>query len=155
MDLVVMLTISLLPHPDARGGAQAIEMTLESAELEPKDIDFINCHATSTNLGDIAEYRAVETVFGELANKIPVNSTKSMTGHLLGAAGGIEAIAIVLALEEGYVHETTNQFQQDEKIKLNVIKNGGLEMEVKHALSNGFGFGGQNAALILSNYSGD
>jgi 3-oxoacyl-[acyl-carrier-protein] synthase II len=138
------------PHPDARGGAQAIQSALDSASLNPSDIDLINCHATSTPLGDVAEYRAVEQVFGAEASTIPVHSTKSMTGHLLGAAGGIEAIAAILAFEEGVIHETINQFDQDKEIKFNVVKGAPFEKNVTHVLSNGFGFGGQNAAIVLS-----
>ncbi len=140
------------PHPDARGGIQAIRAALDSAELDPLDIDFINCHATSTPLGDLSEFKAVEQVFGENSTIIPVHSTKSMTGHLLGAAGGIEAIAAILAFEEGVIHETINQFEQDPLIKFNVIKSGPLEKKVTHVLSNGFGFGGQNAAIVLSRF---
>jgi 3-oxoacyl-[acyl-carrier-protein] synthase II len=140
------------PHPDARGGAQAIIAALETARIETNAIELINCHATSTPLGDVAEYKAVEQVFRDRAQKIPVHSTKSMTGHLLGAAGGVEAIAAIMAFEEGAIHETINQFEQDPEIKYNVVKNGPMEKKVDHILSNGFGFGGQNAAIILSRY---
>ncbi|MBT3271847.1 MAG: beta-ketoacyl-[acyl-carrier-protein] synthase family protein, partial [Spirochaetales bacterium] len=140
------------PHPEARGGVQAITAALDGAGVAPNDIDFINCHATSTPLGDIAEYRATRLVFGEDIEKVPVQSTKSMTGHLLGAAGGIEAIAMIMAFEEGVIHETTNQFNQDPEIKFNVIKGRPLEKRATHALSNGFGFGGQNAAVVLSGF---
>ncbi|MEW5814776.1 MAG: beta-ketoacyl-ACP synthase II [Spirochaetota bacterium] len=142
------------PHPEARGAAQAMEAALDYAGLEPKEIDLINAHATSTPLGDAIENLAVQKVFGEYATKIPVHSTKSMTGHLLGAAGAVEAIAIILALEKKIIHHTTNQFNQDPNITFNVVKNEPLEKEVKHALSNGFGFGGQNSTLILSRFSG-
>ncbi|MBN1686910.1 MAG: beta-ketoacyl-[acyl-carrier-protein] synthase family protein [Spirochaetales bacterium] len=142
------------PHPAARGAAQTIRTALECASLEPEAIDVINCHATSTVLGDMSEYLAVEQTFGSYATKVPVHSTKSMTGHLLGAAGGVEAVAAIMAFEEGVVHETINQFNQDPKIKFNVIKNGPVEMKPRHILSNGFGFGGQNAAIILSRFDG-
>lgn len=142
------------PHPLARGGAQAIRVALSDAEIEPADIDLINCHATSTPLGDKAEYLAVEKTFGEYATKVPVNSTKSMTGHLLGAAGGVEAIASILGFEEGVLHETTNQFNQDPEIKFNVIKERPMELFPKHILANGFGFGGQNAAIVFSKFDG-
>ncbi len=142
------------PHPDARGGAQAIKSALVSASLEPSEIDVINCHATSTPLGDIAEYLAVKQSFGTYAHKVPVHSTKSMTGHLLGAAGGVEAIAAVMAFEEGVVHQTINQFNQDPEIKFNVIKNRPMELTPQHILSNGFGFGGQNAAIVFSRFDG-
>ena len=142
------------PHPDARGSAQSISLALENASLNVRDIDIINCHATSTPLGDKAEYLAVERVFGDYAREVPVHSTKSMTGHLLGAAGGVEAIAAVLAFEEGVVHKTINQFNQDPEIQFNVIKNDPLEMTPKHILANGFGFGGQNAAIVFSRFEG-
>lgn len=140
------------PHPDARGGAQAIRAALDSAGLKPEDIDLVNCHATSTPLGDTAEFKAVEQAFGSYAREVPVHSTKSMTGHLLGAAGGIEAIAAILAFEEGAIHETINQFEQDPEIGFNVVKNGPMETKADHILSNGFGFGGQNAAVVFSRF---
>lgn len=142
------------PHPDARGGAQAIRMALNNASVNPQDIDLINCHATSTPLGDKTEYLAVEQVLGDYAREVPVHSTKSMTGHLLGAAGGVEAIAAVLAFEEGVAHETINQFNQDPEIKFSVIKDGPMELSPKHILANGFGFGGQNAAILFSKFEG-
>lgn len=140
------------PHPDARGAAQSISAAIQFAQLNAEDIGLINCHGTSTPLGDIAEFRAAQQVFGDYSTKIPVHSTKSMIGHSLGAAGGIEAVAVIMAFERGLVHETTNQFKQDPEIGFNVVKNGPMERKIDHALSDGFGFGGQNAALILSRY---
>ena len=142
------------PHPDARGATQAINAAIDSAKLPAEEIGLINCHGTSTLLGDIAEFKAAQHVFGDYAREIPVHSTKSMTGHSLGAAGGIEAIATILAFERGLIHETTNQFNQDPEIGFNVVKNGPLERKINHVLSNGFGFGGQNAAVVLSRYNG-
>ena len=142
------------PHPDARGAAQTIRAALNSASIGHEEIDVINCHATSTQLGDLAEYQAVKQTFGARAIQVPVHSTKSMTGHLLGAAGGVEAVAAIMAFEEGVVHETINQFNQDPQIKFNVIKNGPLELRPRHILTNGFGFGGQNAAIVLSKFDG-
>lgn len=142
------------PHPDGRGAGQAMDAALKSARLAPSDIDLINAHATSTSLGDPIEFSAAARVFGEYARTVPVHSTKSMTGHLLGAAGAVEAIAAILAFEEGVMHETTNQFQQDPKIGFNVIKGGPREQRPTHILSNGFGFGGQNAAVVLSSFNG-
>ncbi len=142
------------PHPDARGAAQAMQIALDNAELNPDEIDLINAHATSTSLGDIAEYLAAKKVMGDYAEKVPVHSTKSMTGHTLGAAGGVEAIASILAFEQGVAHVTTNLFNQDPEIKLNVITEEPLELKARHVLSDGFGFGGQNSTLILSRFDG-
>ena len=140
------------PHPEARGATQALKLALANAELNPEDIDLINAHATSTQLGDVTEFHAAQAVFGELAKKTPVHSTKSMTGHLLGAAGGVEAIAIILAFEKNVAHMTINQFNQDPEIGFNVIKADPMEMRPKHIISNGFGFGGQNSAVVFSRF---
>ena len=142
------------PHPEARGASQAIKMTIDMAKVDPEKVDLINAHATSTPLGDPAEYRAARIAFGDHADKVAVHSTKSMTGHLLGAAGGVEAIATILAFERGVVHESLNVMHQDPEIRFDLVKNGPREMRVDHALSNGFGFGGQNSAVMLSRFSG-
>ena len=142
------------PHPEARGAEQSIKMAIEDARLDPDDIDLVNAHATSTPLGDPTEYRAIKRIFGERSDTLPVHSTKSMTGHSLGAAGGIEAIATILAFEQNLVHHTTNQFNQDPEIKFNVVKNEPLKKKIRHVLSNGFGFGGQNSTVILSRFDG-
>jgi 3-oxoacyl-[acyl-carrier-protein] synthase II len=142
------------PHPDARGSAQAVRNALDSAGLNPADIGLINCHATSTPLGDLSESRAIERTFGELAARTPVHSTKSMTGHPMGAASAIEAIAAILAIQRGVIHPTINQFEQDPKILLNVVRNRPMEAKVDHVLSNGFGFGGHNASVIISRFCG-
>ena len=117
-------------------------------------IDLINCHAASTPLGDLAESKAIDTVFKDLATKVPAHSTKSMTGHPLGAASAVEAIAVILAIQQGVIHPTINQFEQDPRITLNVVRNQPREARVDHVLSNGFGFGGQNAAIALSRFTG-
>lgn len=142
------------PHPEARGAAQAIQNALDEAGLNPEQIDLVNCHATSTTLGDLAESVAINLALKEHGQKVPVHSTKSMTGHLLGAAGGVEALAAILAIEKGVVHPTINQFVPDPEIRLNVVRNQPLEAKVDHVVSNGFGFGGQNAALVLSRFKG-
>jgi 3-oxoacyl-[acyl-carrier-protein] synthase II len=142
------------PHPESRGSAQAMQNALDTAHLNPDQIDLVNCHAASTQLGDLAESRAINLVFKDLAAKVPVHSTKSMTGHPLGAASGVEAIASILALQRGVIHHTINQFEQDPDITLNVVKNSPREARVNHVLSNGFGFGGQNAAVTLSRFTG-
>lgn len=142
------------PHPKSRGSARAIQNALESAHLNTDQVDLINCHAASTTLGDLAESNAISAVFKERAAKIPVHSTKSMTGHPLGAASAVEAIAVILAIQRGVIHPTINQFEQDPRISLNVVRNHPREGRVDHVISNGFGFGGQNAAVTLSRFTG-
>jgi 3-oxoacyl-[acyl-carrier-protein] synthase II len=142
------------PHPDSRGSAQAMQDAMESAHVNPDQVDLINCHAASTTLGDLAESKAINLVFKELAKKVPAHSTKSMTGHPLGAASAVEAIAAILAIQKGVIHPTINQFEQDPAISLNVVRNQPLESHVDHVLSNGFGFGGQNAAVMISRFKG-
>ena len=142
------------PHPEGRGAANAMSLALEQARLSPDSIGLINAHATSTSLGDIVEYKAVRRVFKERADSVPVHSTKSMTGHLLGGASGIEAIAAIQVLTQGVAHPTINQFEQDKEIGFSVITNQPREMKIDHVLSSGFGFGGQNASVILSRFNG-
>jgi 3-oxoacyl-[acyl-carrier-protein] synthase II len=137
------------PQPDGRGARAAMESALDSARLNPSDIGLINAHGTSTKLGDLSESHAIRRVFDR---DVLVHSTKSLIGHLIGAAGGAEAIAAVLALERGIVHPTINQFTQDPDIDLNIVKNEAREVDVDHVLSNSFGFGGQNATIVLSKY---
>jgi 3-oxoacyl-[acyl-carrier-protein] synthase II len=137
------------PHPEGRGACAAMEMALDTARLNPADIDLINAHGTSTRLGDLSESRAIRRVFD---HDVLVHSTKSLIGHLIGAAGGAEVIAAALALERGIVHPTINQFEQDPDIDLHIVRNEPREVDVEHVLSNSFGFGGQNATLVLSKY---
>jgi 3-oxoacyl-[acyl-carrier-protein] synthase II len=141
------------PHPDARGSAQAMQDALDAAGITTAQVDLINCHATSTPVGDLAESMAINRLFKDLGPKVRCHSTKSMTGHSLGAASAIEAIASILALTKGVIHPTINQFEQDPMINLNVVKKP-LEVKVDHVLSNGFGFAGQNAAVLLSKFKG-
>ena len=124
---------------------------LRDAGIKPEDVDAINMHGTSTPLGDIAESKAIVEVFGEHAYNININSTKSMTGHLLGAAGAIEAIASILAMKHGIVPPTINHFTDDDQIddKLNFTFNKAQKRDVKIAMSNTFGFGGHNACVAL------
>lgn len=140
------------PHPESRGSAQAMQNALDMAHLNADQINLINCHAASTPLGDLAESKAINLVFKDLARKVPAHSTKSMTGHPLGAASAVEAIAAILAIRKGIIHPTINQFEQDPAISLNVVRNTPQESRVDHVLSNGFGFGGQNAAVTLSRF---
>jgi len=142
------------PHPEGRGAAASMQNALTDAGLNPEDIDLINAHGTSTPLGDLSESRTINRVFGSHTMDIHVHSTKSMIGHLVGAGGGTEAIAAILALEKGVIHPTINQFEQDPEIKLNVVKNKPLEKKVDNILSNSFGFGGQNASIIMTRFNG-
>ncbi|MEG3656340.1 3-oxoacyl-[acyl-carrier-protein] synthase II [Arenibacter palladensis] len=143
------------PHPDGIGVVRVMENCLKDAGLKPEDVDAINTHGTSTPLGDVAELKAITKVFGEHAHQININSTKSMTGHLLGAAGAIEAIASILAMEHGLVPPTINHTTVDENIdpKLNLTLNKAQKREVNVALSNTFGFGGHNACVIFKKIS--
>ncbi|UGU17619.1 beta-ketoacyl-ACP synthase II [Sinomicrobium kalidii] len=139
------------PHPEGTGVKTVMRNCLENAGLKPEDVDAINTHGTSTPLGDVAELKAITEVFGEHAKTININSTKSMTGHLLGAAGAIEAIASILAIKHGLVPPTINHSTADEKIspELNLTLNKAQEREVKVAMSNTFGFGGHNACVLF------
>jgi 3-oxoacyl-[acyl-carrier-protein] synthase II len=142
------------PHPDGLGAILAMKMALEDAGMKPEDIDHVNTHGTSTPLGDIAEPKAIQHVFGEHAYKININSTKSMTGHLLGAAGAVETIASILAVKNDIVPPTINHFTDDPEIdnKLNFTFNKAQYRIVNAALSNTFGFGGHNATIIVKKF---
>lgn len=139
------------PHPEGAGIVKVMEHALEEAGIAPSEVDYINTHGTSTPLGDLGEIKAIQKVFGEHAYNLNISSTKSMTGHLLGAAGAIEAIACLLALNEGIVPPTINHFVDDEGLdpKLNLTFNKAQKKDVKIALSNTFGFGGHNFSILL------
>jgi 3-oxoacyl-[acyl-carrier-protein] synthase II len=139
------------PHPEGIGVVKVMENCLENAGLKPEDVDAINTHGTSTPLGDVAELKAISKVFGDHATKININSTKSMTGHLLGAAGAIEAIASILAMEHSLVPPTINHSVVDEQIdpSFNLTLNKAQKREVNVAMSNTFGFGGHNACVLF------
>ncbi|NRD22298.1 beta-ketoacyl-ACP synthase II [Winogradskyella litoriviva] len=139
------------PHPDGIGVVAVMKNCLENAGLNPEDVDHINTHGTSTPLGDVAELKAISEVFGSHAKNININSTKSMTGHLLGAAGAIEAIASILAMEHGIVPPTINHETVDENIdpELNLTLNKAQKRDIKVAMSNTFGFGGHNACVVF------
>lgn len=139
------------PHPEGLGAKNVMINALQDAEMDPTEIDYVNVHGTSTPLGDLAETKAVEQVFGEHAYKLNVSSTKSMTGHLLGAAGAIEAIASILAIKHQIVPPTINNFSRDEAFdsRLNLTVNEAQKREINAALSNTFGFGGHNASVIF------
>ncbi|MBD8487625.1 beta-ketoacyl-ACP synthase II [Echinicola sp. CAU 1574] len=139
------------PHPEGVGASNVMKFALEDAGMKPEDIDYINVHGTSTPLGDVSETKAIERIFGEHAYKLNISSTKSMTGHLLGAAGAIEAIASIMAIKHDLVPPTINHFTDDEAFdaKLNLTFNKAQKREVNVALSNTFGFGGHNASIIF------
>jgi 3-oxoacyl-[acyl-carrier-protein] synthase II len=139
------------PHPEGLGARNVMLNCLRDAGIKPEDVDAINMHGTSTPLGDIAESKAIIEVFGEHAYNININSTKSMTGHLLGAAGAIESIATILGMKYGMVPPTINHFTDDDQIdsKLNFTFNKAQKRDVKVAISNTFGFGGHNACVAL------
>jgi 3-oxoacyl-[acyl-carrier-protein] synthase II len=139
------------PHPDGAGIIKVMEHALEDAGIPASDVDYVNTHGTSTPLGDIGEIRAIQKVFGDHAYKLNISSTKSMTGHLLGAAGAIEALACLAALQEGFIPPTINHFTDDPDLdpKLNLTFNQAQQRNIKVALSNTFGFGGHNASIIL------
>jgi 3-oxoacyl-[acyl-carrier-protein] synthase II len=139
------------PHPDGIGVVAVMKNCLKNAGLNPEDVDHINTHGTSTPLGDVAELKAISEVFGSHAKNININSTKSMTGHLLGAAGAIEAIASIMALETGIIPPTINHETADENIdsELNLTLNKAQKRDIKVAMSNTFGFGGHNACVLF------
>ncbi|TDK42004.1 beta-ketoacyl-ACP synthase II [Algoriphagus formosus] len=139
------------PHPEGLGASEVMESALKDANLNPADIDYINVHGTSTPLGDVSETKAIQKVFGEHAYKLNISSTKSMTGHLLGAAGAIEAIASIMAIKHGIIPPTINHFTDDETLdpKLNLTFNQAQKRDVNVALSNTFGFGGHNCSVIF------
>lgn len=139
------------PHPEGIGVVAVMENCLQNAGLKPEDVDAINTHGTSTPLGDVAELKAISKVFGEHAKTININSTKSMTGHLLGAAGAIEAISSILSMKHGIVPPTINHEHKDENIdpELNLTLNKAQKREVNVAMSNTFGFGGHNACVLF------
>jgi 3-oxoacyl-[acyl-carrier-protein] synthase II len=141
------------PHPEGIGATMVMKNALEDANMLPSDIDYINVHGTSTPLGDIAELKAVKNVFGQEAYKLNISSTKSMTGHLLGAAGTVEALISILSIYNNIVPPTINHAEEDEDedidYKLNLTFNKAQKRIVRAALSNTFGFGGHNASVIF------
>jgi 3-oxoacyl-[acyl-carrier-protein] synthase II len=139
------------PHPEGLGATNVMKYALEDAHIDHTEVDYINVHGTSTPLGDLSESMAIKKIFGEHAYKLNISSTKSMTGHLLGAAGAIEALACIFALEKQMVPPTINHFTDDEQFdpKLNFTFNKAQQREVKTVLSNTFGFGGHNTSILL------
>jgi len=143
------------PHPEGLGAKAVMENCMRNAGIKPEEVDAINMHGTATPLGDVAELKAVKAVFGDHAYKLNINSTKSMTGHLLGAAGAIEAIASILAINNGIVPPTINHFTDDDQIdpKLNLTFNKAQKRDINIAMSNTFGFGGHNACVLLKKFT--
>lgn len=140
------------PAPGGEGAARSMTQAINDAEVTPADIDYINAHGTSTYYNDMLETEAVKSVFGDKAKEVPMSSTKSMTGHMLGAAGGIEAIFSVLALQEGIIPPTINLNTPAEECDLDYVPNEARQKDIKYALSNSFGFGGHNATLVFKKY---
>lgn len=141
------------PAPEGEGAARAIKMALAMAKISPEDVDYVNAHGTSTYLNDKNETAAIKTAFGDHAYKMAVSSTKSMTGHLLGAAGGIELIASALAIKNGIVPPTMNYETADPECDLNYTPNKAIARDINVAISNSFGFGGHNGVLVLKKFS--
>ena len=137
------------PAPEGEGGARAMKMAIKEAGIKPEEISYINAHGTSTPPNDKLETAAIKSVFGEAAYKIPVSSTKSMTGHMLGAAGAVEAIVCIKAMEDGYVPPTIGYLNADPECDLDYVPNKGREAKLDYTLSNSLGFGGHNATILL------
>ncbi|HEY4283455.1 MAG TPA: beta-ketoacyl-ACP synthase II, partial [Chthoniobacterales bacterium] len=140
------------PPPDGEGAARAMQLALDHARLSPDQVDYINAHATSTDIGDICETRAIKRVFGDYAYKVAISSTKSMTGHLLGGAGGIEMAACALAIRDSVIPPTINLENPDKECDLDYTPNVAREKKVRVALNNSFGFGGHNATLVATEF---
>ena len=140
------------PDPTGEGAARAMRMALKQAGVAPQEVDYVNAHATSTPLGDPAETLAIKKALGEHAYRIPVNATKSMTGHMLGASGAVEVVVTVLTLRDGVVHPTVNYETPDPDCDLDCVPNVSRKAEVNLALSNSFAFGGVNISLLLGRY---
>ena len=142
------------PEPSGEGGARAMSNALEDANVKPEEVIYINAHGTSTPYNDKIETAAIKRVFGEHSKDMVINSTKSMTGHLLGAAGAVEAIASIMSLKEGVVHPTVGLVTPDEECDLDYVKGEKRVVDVKYAISNSLGFGGHNASLLFKKWEG-
>jgi 3-oxoacyl-[acyl-carrier-protein] synthase II len=140
------------PDETGEAPAEAMKLAIRDAGIEPKDVDYVNAHGTSTQLNDAGETKALKLAFGEHAYKVPISSTKSMIGHLLGAAGAVEAIATLLTINRGMIHPTINYENPDPECDLDYVPNTARRKDVRVAISNGFGFGGHNAVVVLAKY---
>ena len=142
------------PAEDGAGAARAMELAMEEAGVQPSEVEYITAHGTSTHHNDLFETRAIHKAFGDAAKNLVVNSTKSMIGHLLGAAGGVEFVTCVKSLEEGFIHQTVGTTEPDEECDLNYAIGAPVEKEIRYAMSNSLGFGGHNATLLVKKYEG-
>jgi 3-oxoacyl-[acyl-carrier-protein] synthase II len=142
------------PSPDGDGAVRCMKMAIKDAGLKPEDVDYINAHGTSTPLNDLTETLAIKKVFGDHAKKVPISATKSMTGHLLGAAGSTEAIFTILSIRDGIMPPTLNYEEPDPQCDLDYVPNVARRQQLKIAMSNAFGFGGTNAALVFKKFEG-
>lgn len=142
------------PNPDGKGAANAMLFALEEAGVDSNQVDYINAHGTSTQLNDVAETNAIKLAFKDHSKDIMVSSTKSMTGHMLGAAGAIEAIVCAYALKDGFVPQTINYKVKDEECDLDYVTDETRKRDIEYAISNSLGFGGHNASLLLKKYKG-
>lgn len=140
------------PSEDGSGAAKAMELAIKEGGVRPSEVDYINAHGTATHHNDLYETRAIKAAFGEAAKDAVINSTKSMIGHLLGAAGGVEFVVCAKAVEENYIHQTVGTRETDEECDLNYAIGAPVEKEVRYALTNSLGFGGHNASLLLKKY---
>ena len=140
------------PAEDGAGAAKAMELAMEEAEVSPSQVEYINAHGTSTHHNDLFETRAIKKAFGDAAKDVVINSTKSMIGHLLGAAGGVEFITLVKSVEEGFIHQTMGAVETDEDCDLNYAVGAPVEKEIHYAMTNSLGFGGHNATVLIKKY---
>lgn len=140
------------PAEDGAGAAKAMELAMEEASVAPSQVEYINAHGTSTHHNDLFETRAIKKAFGEAAKDVVINSTKSMIGHLLGAAGGVEFVTCVKAIEDGFIHQTMGTVETDEECDLNYAIGAPVEKEIHYAMTNSLGFGGHNATLLIKKY---
>jgi 3-oxoacyl-[acyl-carrier-protein] synthase II len=138
-----------MPDPEGNGAAKAMELAIKEAGINPEEVSYINAHGTGTPYNDLFETRAIKTVFGDAAYKIPVSSTKSMTGHLLGAAGVVEAIVCINALVDGIIPPTINLLVPDEELDLDYVPGTARKQALNYAMSNSLGFGGHNGCLLI------
>jgi 3-oxoacyl-[acyl-carrier-protein] synthase II len=142
------------PAEDGSGAAKAMEVAIADAGLTPADVDYVNAHGTSTHHNDLFETKAIKLALGDHAKDVKINSTKSMIGHLLGAAGGVEFITCVKSIEDGYVHATAGLTVDDPECDLDYVKGEGVKMDVNCAITNSLGFGGHNATLLVKKFVG-
>ena len=142
------------PKEDGSGAAKAMTLAMEEAGISPEELTYINAHGTGTHHNDLFETRAIHLALGEAAKTVHVNSTKSMTGHLLGGAGGVECVVCVKSIEEGFIHQTVGTDEPDEECDLDYTLGAPVEMPVQYAMSNSLGFGGHNASILLKKFEG-